>query len=229
VTRSLRSTPPSPNQSKKPLNLADRKARVTAILNHTVHAIAKHWLLIANTVMGLHVALPISAPVFLMTGHGRAAHLIYTLFRPLCHQLPERSFFLFGPQAAYTLEELEYLLGPGVPVRYVGSPALGYKVAICQRDITVYLAALLAGLAFALCRRQLRPLSIRGFVVLCIPIALDGFGQLIALWDSTWWSRVSSGAFFGIACIWLAYPHVEVGMNDVLRVTEQTVREREKP
>ena len=31
---------------------------------------------------------------------------------------------------------------------FVGSPELGYKVAFCERDVAIYLAVLLAGLAY---------------------------------------------------------------------------------
>ena len=216
-------TPVSPERKAM-----DRTPKITAILNRIVYAVAKHWLLAVNLVIGLYAAVPTSAPLLMRTGHTWAARLIYTLCQPLCHQLPERSFFLFGPQLTYTLEELEHLVGPHVPLRYIGSPVLGYKIAVCQRDIAVYLGTLLAGLVFSLVRHQLHSLSLRAFVLMCVPIVLDGLGQLLALWDSTSWSRVASGALFGVACVWLAYPHIETGMNDVLRVTEKGMGEEAK-
>ncbi len=113
-----------------------------------------------------------------------------------------------------------------MPLRYIGSPVLGYKTAVCQRDVAIYLAVLLAGLAFIPLRRRLRPLAIKAFALLCIPITVDGLGQLLAVWESTWWSRVVSGALFGIACVWLAYPYIEAGMSDVLGITEQELGQR---
>jgi len=192
-------------------------ARITSLLNRLVYLVAKHWLLLANAVMTLHAALPALAPVLMATGYTSAARLIYSLFRPLCHQLPERSFFLFGPQFSYTLEELERLVGPDVPLRYVGSRTIGYTMAVCQRDMATYVAILLAGLAFVLVRRRLKPLPIKAFLLFCVPMVVDGSGQLFALWESTWWSRVLSGSLFGVACVWLAYPYIEAGMSDVLR------------
>lgn len=222
VARTLNTTScTSDHMGERTSKALDSAARISIHLNRIVYAVAKHWLFIVNTVIGAHAALPALAPVLMAAGRTSAARLIYTLFQPLCHQLPERSFFLFGPQLTYTLQELERLVGSSVPLRYIGSPALGYKVAICQRDVAIFLAALLAGLTFALLRNRLRPLSIRAFVLLCVPIAFDGLGQLMALWESPWWSRVVSGALFGVACVWLAYPYIESGMNDVLRVAEQ--------
>jgi uncharacterized membrane protein len=193
-------------------------SKIVHILNGIVYLIARHWLLLANAVLAGQTFLPTIAPVLMKTGHPSAARVLYTVFQPLCHQLPERSFFLFGPKLIYSLHELERLIGPEVPLRYIGSSALGYKIAVCQRDMATYAAFLLAGLAFALLRRRLKPLTLKAFVLCCAPMAIDGFGQLFAFWQSTWWSRVLTGSLFGIACVWLAYPYIEIGMNDVLRV-----------
>ncbi len=84
----------------------------------------------------------------------------------------------------------------------------------------MFMAMLIAGLAFGLLRSRIRPLSIKAFLLLCLPMAVDGFGQLFTLWESAPWSRVPTGALFGLACVWLAYPYIEAGMKDVLRVTE---------
>jgi len=191
---------------------------ISVILNRLVHAFAKHWLFATNAIVAASVGLPVLAPALMARGYESAARAIYTLFGPFCHQLPERSFFLLGPQLTYSLQELEQLIGAEVPLRYIGDPALGFKMALCQRDIALYLAVLVFGLAFGLLRGRLRPLPLKLFVLLSIPITLDGAGQLLALWESTWWSRVLSGALFGMACAWLAYPYIESGMRDVLRV-----------
>jgi uncharacterized membrane protein len=194
-------------------------AQIAAFLPRIVYAIAKHWLLLANIGLGILALLPVAAPVLMASGRSRLGQLLYAIYAPLCHQLPERSFFLFGSQLAYTLQELEQLLGPDVPLRYIGNPVIGYKIAVCQRDIAAYGAMWVAGLAYIPLRERLRPLSLKVFALLCLPMAVDGFGQLFGVWDSTPWRRVITGALFGLACIWLAYPYVEAGMKDVLRVT----------
>jgi uncharacterized membrane protein len=156
------------------------------------------------------------------SGRSWFGQILYTIYSPLCHQLPERSFFLFGSQIAYTLQELEHLVGSDVPLRYIGDPLIGYKIAVCQRDFATYAAMWLAGLAYIPLRQRLRPLTLKVFALLCLPMAVDGFGQLFGLWDSTPWRRVITGALFGVACIWLAYPHVEGGTKDVLHTTAKT-------
>ncbi len=201
--------------------VGDRVARLSAIIIRTVAAVAKHWLFLITVVFAIEAMLPILAPVLMATSHVTAAQLIYTLYAPFCHQLPERSFFLFGPQSTYTLHELEVLVGSDVPLRYIGNPAIGFKVAACQRDTAIYLALWAASLAFIPLRRRLRPLPIKFFILLCVPMAVDGLGQLLMLWKSTSFSRVVSGTLFGIACVWLSYPYIEAGMQDVLRTLGQ--------
>lgn len=201
--------------------VADRVTRLSAIVIRIVVAVAKHWPFLITVAFAIQAVLPILAPVLMATGHVAAARLIYTLYTPFCHQLPERSFFLFGPQATYTLHELEALVGSDVPLRYIGNPAIGFKMAVCQRDIATYLALWGASLAFIPLRRRLRPLPIKFFILLCVPMAIDGFGQLLMLWKSTSFSRVVSGALFGIACVWLSYPYIEAGMQDVVRTLGQ--------
>jgi uncharacterized membrane protein len=223
VTRTAGAPSAAPHNRGRRTNALRRWAQgIAAFLPHLVHAVAKHWLLIANIALGIQAFLPAAAPVLMASGRSWLGHILYNMYSPLCHQLPERSFFLFGPKITYSLQELEHRLGPDVPLRYIGDPSIGYKMAVCQRDIATYAAMWLAGLAYIPLRKRLRPLSLKVFGLLCLPMAVDGFGQLFGLWDSTPWRRVITGALFGAACIWLAYPHVEAGMKDVLHVTAKT-------
>lgn len=189
--------------------------RLTVILTRFAHGFARHWLALANLALGLYIGLPLLAPVLMHGGHAGAGGLIYTLFKPLCHQMPERSFFLFGPQATYTYAELAAYLGGTVPARYIGDAAIGWKAAVCQRDVAIYGTALLAGLLFALLRKRLRPLGLKWAGALMLPMAVDGSGQLVGLWGSTWLSRVITGALFGLMLVWAVFPHLERGMREV--------------
>ena len=223
MTSAPGTAPATPDGAQRRRDLLGRWAvRIAGFLPPFVNGIAKHWLLIANTALGLVALVPVAAPALMASGQARLGQLLYALYWLLCHQLPERSFFLFGPQLAYTLQELERLLGTEVPLRYIGNPAIGYKVAVCQRDLATYAAMWLAGLAFIPLRQRLRPLSFKLFALLCLPLAMDGFGQLFGLWDSTPWRRVVTGALFGVACIWISYPHIEAGMKSVINATHDT-------
>ena len=192
-----------------------RTRDVVIFLDKLIFQLAKHWLFLANLTWGLYVGLPILAPILMLTGHTWLGSVIYTVYKVACHQIPWRSFFIGGAQMVYTYEELIALVGPALTERYVGDATIGYKVALCQRDVATYGTILLAGLVFGLVRRRLKPLPIWAFVLSLVPMGIDGLTQLFGLRESTWQLRMITGALFGLASIWLAYPYLEEGMRDI--------------
>ncbi len=195
--------------------------------------LARHWLIVFNVLVALFVGMPFLAPVLMEAGATGPANLIYAAYAPTCHQLPERSFFLFGREAVYDVHELEATgaLPEGLNVlqrqamRWQGTAEAGFKTALCQRDIAIYGSILLSGLLFGALRKGLKgrdgklpklPLWLYG--VLLLPILIDGGTQLLGLRESDWWLRLLTGAVFGSATVWLAYPYVEEAMADVARM-----------
>jgi uncharacterized membrane protein len=160
-------------------------------------------------------------------GYTFPAKIIYTVFGQACHQLPQRSFFLFGPQIAYSLETLQELLGPeklatdSLASLIIGNPALGYKMAYCQRDTAMNTSLLLAGMVFGLVRRRLRPLSFALYLIFLVPLGIDGAAQFFDFYESTWQLRTITGSLFGIATVWFAYPHLEAGMVEIRRTVNE--------
>lgn len=138
----------------------------------------RHWLAWANTALGLLWGFPWLAPVLMKLGIVGPARVIYGVYRFLCHQLADRSFFLFGPKWMYTFTEL-LPFAPDADTwqglrAFVGTPELGYKVAWSDRMVWMYSGLLLGGLLYALLRRSIRPLGWRGFVLMIAPMAVDG-------------------------------------------------------
>jgi uncharacterized membrane protein len=203
-------------------------SRATELASRFVVWIARHWLALFNTAWGLYVLLPFAAAVLMYAGIETPAWILYRVYSVLCHQLAGHSYFLFGPELTPSLATLEANgLPPGASLleqrQFIGNALVGYKVAICERDIAIYGAVFLAGLAYALIRPRLRPLPLRWYLVALIPIAVDGLTQLFGLRESNWWLRTVTGAIFGIASVWLAYPYVDSAMQDVIE-TEQARR-----
>ena len=214
-----------------------RSAQVAAAVDRLVAWLARHWLALFNGIVALFVLAPFLAPVLMQAGVTGPARLIYLLYRPTCHQLPERSFFLFGPQTVYSVAELEAenAVPAGLNIferemlRYIGDPQVGYKVAFCERDAAIYGSILLSGLIFALLRGNHRrgrgpaqKLPIKIYLILLIPMAIDGATQLVGWRESGWELRLVTGALFGVATVWLAYPYVEDAMNEALQNLTRT-------
>lgn len=202
--------------------------RISRLVTRLMRAISHHWLLVANLALALFVGLPLLAPVLMHAGYEGLGRGIHALFFITCHQLPERSYFLFGPSVIYTRAELVALAGEAVPLRFVGNAVVGYKMAICQRCTAIYGGWLLWGLLFGLVRSRLRPLTVRGALLLLVPMAVDGLGQLVGAWESTWLTRTVTGLLFGLAVVWLSYPYIEQGMHDMRREAEEMLAQGEE-
>jgi uncharacterized membrane protein len=209
-------------------------AQVAAGIDQLVAWLARHWLAVFNVIVGVFFILPFLAPVFMHFGLTGLGHAIYVIYAPTCHQLPERSFFLFGPQGAYSTTQLETVgaipAGLGLfqreMLRYVGSPEIGYKVAFCERDAAIYGSIFLGGLLFAWVRARYRrqgraipKMHLWVYGLFLLPMAVDGFTQLFGLRESTWLLRSITGILFGLATVGLAYPYVQDAMDDVQRGT----------
>jgi len=191
--------------------------------------IARHWLALFNSVVGVYLLLPVVAPALASAGLTAQASLIYSAYSVTCHQLPDRSYFLFGERPLYSLsalqaEGLEEDAGLFQRRRFRGNEASGYKIAICQRDVAIYGSVVLAGLLFGLLRGRMRSPSLKIYLLLLVPMALDGLSQLFGLRESNWWLRTVTGGLFGGASVWLAYPYLDAAMRDVIRAEEMLAR-----
>jgi uncharacterized membrane protein len=110
---------------------------------------------------------------------------------------------------------------------FVGNETLGYKVALCQRDVAIHAAILVGGLVYALLRRRgLGAMPLWLFILVGIlPIGLDGGSQLVSLLipafpdrESVWQLRTLTGALFGFSVVWLAFPYIQEGMDETRQI-----------
>jgi uncharacterized membrane protein len=207
--------------SSKPVT--GRTRELVIFTDKAIFKLAKHWLAVFNLFWGLYVFLPVLAPIFMVAGWTFPGKAIYMLYRPACHQRPERSYFLGGPQVVYSPEELA---AAGVNldpfVRDIGNATVGWKVAFCERDVAIYGAIFFAGLAYGLVRKRLKGwrMRFRYFLLFVIPMGIDGTLQLIGLYESTWVLRTVTGVIFGVGAVFFAYPYVEEAFADTRRIVD---------
>jgi len=128
--------------------------------------------------------------------------------------------------------------------QFVGNETLGYKMALCQRDIAIYGAILLFGLFFSISGKKIKPLPWYLWLIIGLgPIGLDGFSQLLSqtglgifnflsLRESTPFLRSLTGGLFGLATAWFGFPYLEESVLDNRRemrlkhsITEQIINE----
>jgi len=214
--------------------MGETQRQFVILADRFVFWLSKHWLAIFNVLAFLYVGLPILAPVLMYLGARGPAMAIHLIYRPLCNQLPQRSWFLFGPQFVYTPLEFMEWVGIDVvqdPVRagtFVGNEVVGYKMALCQRCVAIHGAIFLFGLLYALGRRHVRPLPWWAYVGFgLLPMAIDGGYQFLSYalplllpnssitpYETTPLMRALTGALFGLATVWLAYPYVQETMDE---------------
>jgi len=227
--------------------MSEGQRRAVILADRFIFWLSRHWLAILNALALIYVGLPLLAPVLMHLGAKRSGMAIYIIYRPLCNQLPQRSWFLFGPQFAYTLPEFEAWLGSDVipdPLTwiFVGNEAMGYKVALCQRCTATHGAIFLFGLFYVLGRRRVRPLPWWAYVGFgLVPMALDGGYQALSYilprlhqyfpasvpafhitpYETTPLMRTITGVLFGLATVWLAYPLIQEVMDECHETLQQ--------
>lgn len=214
--------------------------------------LTQHWLTLFIVGWGVFVTLPWLAPVFMKIGATGLGNGIYFLYQFFCHQLPERSFFLFGAQPMYSLQQVGTVWSKDsleVLRQFTGNAEFGWKVAYSDRMVSLYTGFWFAAIAFAFLRRRVSPLPIWGFLLLSLPMVIDGGTHLLsdlqagsnfgagfrdtnvwlaqltsqafpasfyagdALGSFNSWMRLLSGALFGMAAIWLAFPYVDAAFQ----------------
>ena len=167
------------------LSLAGLNVAFVRGIQMLARLIVCHWLFLANSLAFTLIALSFLAPCLMALGATLPARVIYFGYRFVCHQMPSRSYFVFG-----------------------------YQMAICQRDLAIYTSILLAGLLFSLVRSRLEPLRWWLYLLLATPMAFDGMSQFLGWRESNWQLRTFVGALFGIANVALVYPFIERGMQE---------------
>ena len=151
--------------------------------------VTRRWLALANGALLLITGAAFLAPYLRHTGHPLLSLVLYRTFRLLCHQKPERCFFIFG-----------------------------HQMAVCSRCFAVYFSFLTVGLAFgvwrSLTKRRWEEIPLWSLGVLAIPMVLDGLTQLAGLRESTQLLRTITGTLVGAGVGLFVYPFLARAFTD---------------
>lgn len=199
--------------------------------------LSRRYVWLISIILIAFIGVAFLAPVLKLNGNSRIANGIYKVYSVLCHQLAYRSYFIGGEQFVYPRElanipgllTYEDVTGKSAAdVMYsrsfIGNTELGYKVAICERDVAIYLSLGFFGILFELTGRKFKGLPWYFWLVFALfPIALDGGSQLPGLaqgwpaWlpvrESTPLLRTITGILFGAGTAWYIYPLMEETMS----------------
>ncbi|HXD33535.1 MAG TPA: DUF2085 domain-containing protein [Pyrinomonadaceae bacterium] len=149
------------------------------------------WLTVA-AIGVLLMTLIVGAPLARASGHQTFAYAVYGAFGKLCHQMPDRSFFVAGRQ-----------------------------FAVCSRCTGLYLGFMVVTLCYPLLR-SLRSTDTppRAWLFLAaLPLALDFSLGFLGIWENTHLSRFLTGALLSSVAVFYIIPGlVQLNLKDIREV-----------
>src|SRR5947209_9560986 len=166
----------------KPSSLlsAGSKQKFDRVVQKTGEFLLNHWANILTIILGLLVAAAIAIPFLSYFGLDSIAKPLFFALHFVCAQVPSHSFYIFGHQ-------------------------LGF----CARNLSIYASMFLGSLAFVLSKKRLPGIPWWFWVLLILPMAIDGTTQLFGLRESTWELRVLTGTLFGLGNVWFVLPYIQ--------------------
>lgn len=178
---------------------------ITPVVSHrsvslTVR-LAKNWFPIFIVAYGLWVWTPFLAPLFMRLGWDGPANGIYFIYSFFCHQLPERSYFLYGPKLNYSLAEIQAVwmdtINPLLLRKFTGTAGMGWKVAWSDRMISFYGGVWLFALIWYPLRNRIKSLPWWGLILFLLPMVVDGGTHFVS-------DLAGIGQGFRYTNLWLA-------------------------
>ncbi|MEO8393767.1 MAG: DUF2085 domain-containing protein [Chloroflexota bacterium] len=176
-----------------------------------IYTFTRYWLILFILLFGIYNLLPFLAPVAMKFGWTSLGNTIYDVYSTQCHQMAQRSFFLFGTKPMYELNELPVSLTGQIGLDELalrairGNEVLGWKVAWSDRMVYMYGSLWLASIMYYVLRQPTRkPMRLWIFVFMLIPLTLDGITHLLSdlngltsgfRYDNGWLARLTNNVF----------------------------------
>jgi len=139
-----------------------------------------HWATIITWMLGLLVFAALSVPFLSYFGLDGISKQIFFALHMVCAQIPSHSFYIFG-----------------------------HQLGMCARNFSIYTAMFIGSLIFVLSKKRLPGIPWWSWVLMVLPLALDGTTQMLGWRESTWELRVLTGTLFGLANVWFALPIIQ--------------------
>jgi uncharacterized membrane protein len=154
------------------------------------------WLIVVLGSVLITTAI-IAAPLALSSGHLLWALPIYHAFSLVCHQIPERSFFIAG-----------------------------HPFAVCARCFGLYAGFTLATIAYPLISslQKTDAPPRRWLFLAAVPLVIDYALGLFGIWNNTHSSRFITGALLGSVAVFYTMPGLlDLGLRLTGRRTQAAI------
>jgi uncharacterized membrane protein len=139
-----------------------------------------YWATIITLVLGVLVFAALSVPFLSYFGLDGISKQIFFALHLVCAQIPSHSFYIFG-----------------------------HQLGMCARNFSIYASMFIGSLIFVLSKKRFPGIPWWIWVLMILPMALDGTTQMFGWRESTWELRVLTGTLFGLANVWFALPLIQ--------------------
>ncbi len=159
-------------------------------------ALLKYWDTIIMLVLGVLVLSALAVPFLSYFGFDSFSKSIFFSLHYVCAQIPSHSFYI-----------------------------LGHQLGMCARNFSIYTSMFLTSVIFVLSKKRLPGIPWWVWVLMILPMALDGTTQMFGLRESTWQLRLLTGTLFGVGSIWFLLPFMQKTIVETTPVTMEQVQE----
>jgi uncharacterized membrane protein len=163
--------------------LSSHKARTQSFDRFVERAgnfLMEQWAAILTVILGILVFIALSIPFLSYFGLDAIAKPLFYALHYVCAQIPSHSFYIFG-----------------------------HQLGMCERNFSIYASMFLGSLVFTLTKKRLPGIPWWLWILMILPMAIDGTTQMFGLRESTWILRVVTGTLFGVGNVWFALPFMQ--------------------
>src|SRR5690349_20790564 len=139
-----------------------------------------HWATMITYVLGILVFAALSVPYLSYFGLDGISKQIFFALHMVCAQIPSHSFYIFG-----------------------------HQLGMCARNFSIYASMFIGSLIFVLSKKRIPGIPWWLWILMILPMAIDGTTQMFGLRESTWELRVLTGTLFGLGNVWFVLPLIQ--------------------
>jgi uncharacterized membrane protein len=152
-------------------------APLNRLMDRCGNFLLNYWTVLITILLGLLVLIAISIPFLSYFGLDSIAKPLFFSLHYVCAQIPSHSFYI-----------------------------LGHQLGLCARNFSIYSSMFIGSLIFTLSKKRLPGIPWWLWVLMILPMALDGTTQMFGWRESTWILRVVTGTLFGLGSVWFVLP-----------------------
>ena len=152
-----------------------------------------HWATMITWMLGILVFAALSVPFLSYFGLDGISKQIFFALHMVCAQIPSHSFYIFG-----------------------------HQLGMCARNFSIYASMFIGSLIFVLSKKRIPCIPWWIWVLMILPLALDGTTQMFGWRESTWELRVLTGTLFGLGNVWFALPLIQKTILESLPILPST-------